>query len=80
MKQIRRGAPDGAMSENPVSRDSQRVPLETRVQLKFEWFGGFISEYSANISPGGMFIRTQTPGWATTTSSSGEPERWSGRG
>jgi molecular chaperone DnaK len=61
MKQVRRGAPDGAMSENPVSRDSQRVPLETRVQLKFEWFGGFISEYSANISPGGMFIRTQTP-------------------
>ena len=49
------------MSENTVSRDSQRVPLETRVQLKFEWFGGFISEYSANISPGGMFIRTQTP-------------------
>jgi molecular chaperone DnaK len=49
------------MSENPLSRDSQRVPLETRVQLKFEWFGGFISEYSANISPGGMFIRTQTP-------------------
>lgn len=49
------------MSETTVSRDSQRVPLETRVQLKFEWFGGFISEYSANISPGGIFIRTQTP-------------------
>ncbi|HZF10927.1 MAG TPA: TIGR02266 family protein [Thermoanaerobaculia bacterium] len=49
------------MSEHPVSRDSQRVPLEARVQLKFEWFGGFISEYSSNISPGGMFIRTQTP-------------------
>ena len=49
------------MSEYTVSRDSQRVPLETRVQLKFEWFGGFISEYSSNISPGGMFIRTQTP-------------------
>src|SRR5262249_9153228 len=52
---------DGAMSEHPVSRDSQRVPLEARVQLKFEWFGGFISEYSSNISPGGMFIRTRTP-------------------
>ncbi|MEA2694236.1 MAG: molecular chaperone DnaK [Acidobacteriota bacterium] len=49
------------MSEYSASRDSQRVPLETRVQLKFEWFGGFISEYSSNISPGGMFIRTQTP-------------------
>jgi uncharacterized protein (TIGR02266 family) len=52
---------DGAMSDFTVSRDTQRVPLETRVQLKFEWFGGFISEYSSNISPGGMFIRTQTP-------------------
>jgi len=49
------------MSDHTVSRDTQRVPLETRVQLKFEWFGGFISEYSSNISPGGMFIRTQTP-------------------
>jgi uncharacterized protein (TIGR02266 family) len=49
------------MTEHTVSRDSRRVPLETRVQLKFEWFGGFISEYSSNISPGGMFIRTQTP-------------------
>ncbi len=50
-----------AMTDYTVPRDSRRVPLATRVQLKFEWFSGFISEYSANISPGGMFIRTQTP-------------------
>jgi molecular chaperone DnaK len=49
------------MTDYTVPRDSRRVPLATRVQLKFEWFSGFISEYSANISPGGMFIRTQTP-------------------
>jgi len=49
------------MTDYSVPRDSRRVPLATRVQLKFEWFSGFISEYSANISPGGMFIRTQTP-------------------
>ena len=42
-------------------RDSRRVPLETRVQFKFDRFSGFISEYSANISPGGMFIRTRAP-------------------
>lgn len=44
-----------------IPRDSRRVPLETRVQLKFDRFSGFISEYSSNISPGGMFIKTQNP-------------------
>ncbi|MFP5288547.1 MAG: TIGR02266 family protein, partial [Thermoanaerobaculia bacterium] len=44
-----------------IPRDSRRVPLETRVQFKFDRFSGFISEYSSNISPGGMFIKTQTP-------------------
>jgi molecular chaperone DnaK len=44
-----------------IPRDSRRVPLETRVQFKFDRFSGFLSEYSANISPGGLFIRTRTP-------------------
>jgi uncharacterized protein (TIGR02266 family) len=44
-----------------VPRDSRRVPLETRVQFKFDRFSGFLSEFSANVSPGGMFIRTQSP-------------------
>jgi len=44
-----------------IPRDSRRVPLETRVQFKFDRFTGFISEFSANISPGGMFIRTRAP-------------------
>jgi uncharacterized protein (TIGR02266 family) len=49
-----------------IPRDSRRVPLETRVQFKFDRFSGFISEYSANISPGGMFIRTSAPPAAGT--------------
>ena len=44
-----------------IPRDSRRVPLQTRVQFKFDRFSGFISEYSANISPGGLFLRTRTP-------------------
>ncbi|HEY0556113.1 MAG TPA: TIGR02266 family protein [Thermoanaerobaculia bacterium] len=44
-----------------IPRDSRRVPLETRVQFKFDRFDGFISEYSANISPGGLFLRTRVP-------------------
>ena len=46
---------------NDIPRDSRRVPLETRVQFKFDRFSGFISEYSANISPGGLFLRTLEP-------------------
>lgn len=44
-----------------IPRDSRRVPLETRVQFKFDRFSGFLSEYSANVSPGGIFLRTRTP-------------------
>ncbi|HEV7671167.1 MAG TPA: TIGR02266 family protein [Thermoanaerobaculia bacterium] len=49
------------MTDPSVPRDSRRVPLETRVQLKFEKFSGFINEFSANISPGGIFIRSDKP-------------------
>src|SRR3954468_2510534 len=44
-----------------IPRDSRRVPLETRVQFKFDRFDGFISEYSSNVSPGGLFLRTRAP-------------------
>ena len=44
-----------------LPRDSTRVPLAHRIQLKFDRFSGFINEYFSNISPGGIFIRTDTP-------------------
>lgn len=44
-----------------VPRDSRRVPIATQVTFKFERFAGFISEYSANISPTGMYITTNQP-------------------
>jgi uncharacterized protein (TIGR02266 family) len=46
-------------SDSP--RDSKRIPLVRRIQLKFDRFSGFISEYVANVSPGGIFIRTTAP-------------------
>jgi uncharacterized protein (TIGR02266 family) len=54
------------MSQQPfdlssVPRDSRRVPIAAKVAFKFERFSGFISEYSANISPTGMFITTNKP-------------------
>jgi molecular chaperone DnaK len=42
-------------------RDSTRVPLAHRIQLKFDRFSGFIGEYVSNLSPGGIFIRTEAP-------------------
>jgi uncharacterized protein (TIGR02266 family) len=44
-----------------IPRDSRRVPIAAKVQFKFDRFSGFISEYSANISPTGMFIVTDNP-------------------
>jgi uncharacterized protein (TIGR02266 family) len=44
-----------------IPRDSRRVPIETRVQFTFDRFSGFILEYSSNISPGGMFLKTKAP-------------------
>jgi uncharacterized protein (TIGR02266 family) len=44
-----------------IPRDSRRVPLAAKVAFKFDRFSGFISEFSQNISPTGMFITTKTP-------------------
>lgn len=54
------------MSQQPfdlssVPRDSRRVPIATSVMLKFDRFSGFLSEYSSNISPTGMFITAKSP-------------------
>jgi type IV pilus assembly protein PilZ len=45
----------------PPPLESRRVPLEREVVLEFEQFASFIREYSANISLGGMFIKTEKP-------------------
>src|SRR3954468_24733726 len=38
-----------------------RTPLSMLVQYRFNSFEDFLAEYSLNISPGGMFIRTDKP-------------------
>ncbi|MBI3181864.1 MAG: TIGR02266 family protein [Myxococcales bacterium] len=38
-----------------------RTPLSLLVQFRFNTFEDFLAEYSLNISPGGMFIRTSEP-------------------
>jgi uncharacterized protein (TIGR02266 family) len=44
-----------------IPRDARRVPIAAKVQFKFDRFSGFISEYSSNVSPTGMFIVTDSP-------------------
>lgn len=41
--------------------ERRRVPFEQRVSLEFRGFRTFLTEISANISLGGMFIRTASP-------------------
>jgi len=52
------------MSDQPPpdrSQQAPRVPLQREVSLKFKEFRGFITEFSANISTGGMYISTDSP-------------------
>ena len=52
-----------ALSEAPdtIKFESRRVPVDSRVVLKFDHFGGFFIEYAANISLKGIFIKTTDP-------------------
>lgn len=49
------------MAAHVPPRIFRRVPFETAVRLRFDDFTGFVTEYSGNISLGGMFIRTDAP-------------------
>ncbi len=42
-------------------RKHRRTPLSLLVQYRFNSFEDFLAEYSLDISPGGMFIRTDEP-------------------
>lgn len=42
-------------------RRHARTPLNVLVQFRFDTFEDFLAEYSVNISPGGIFIRTEEP-------------------
>jgi uncharacterized protein (TIGR02266 family) len=42
-------------------RKFERSPLSILVQYRFETVEEFLAEYSLNISPGGVFIRTAQP-------------------
>ena len=42
-------------------RRHERAPLSLLVQYRSDTFEEFLAEYSADLSAGGMFIRTDTP-------------------
>src|SRR5687768_13124616 len=43
------------------NRKDARVPLAAKVQIKTEGLDKFIEKFSANVSRGGIFIRTPQP-------------------
>lgn len=54
---------DDADSDSPYGnrRRHPRTPLSLLVQYRFNSFEDFLAEYSVDLSPGGMFIRTAEP-------------------
>lgn len=52
---------DDDTSSGDNRRRYPRTPLSMLVQYRFNTFEDFLAEYSLNISPGGMFIRTSEP-------------------
>ncbi|HZI63848.1 MAG TPA: TIGR02266 family protein, partial [Thermoanaerobaculia bacterium] len=51
-------APDQEIPTAPT-RSTVRVPLAAEARVEFETFSGFLSEMAANLSLGGMFLRTR---------------------
>ncbi len=52
------------MSESDDSDDRRkhaRTPLSILVQFRFNSFEDFLAEYTVNLSPGGIFIKTDAP-------------------
>src|SRR5258708_1518369 len=52
---------DAPMSEGDERRRYPRTPLSMLVQFRFNSFDDFLAESSLNISPGGIFIKTDKP-------------------
>ncbi len=48
-------------TDGAEKRKHPRTPLNVLVQFRFDSFEDFLAEYSLNISPGGIFIRTDEP-------------------
>lgn len=53
-------APASLADETP-RRKHPRTPLSLLVQYRSSSFEDFLAEYSVNLSPGGIFIRTDVP-------------------
>ena len=49
------------MAGHVPPRIFRRVPFETAVRLRFDDFADFVTEYSGNISLGGMFVKIADP-------------------
>ena len=60
-------SPAAADTGEDDRRKHPRTPMSMLVQFRFNSFEEFLAEYAVNISPGGMFIRTDKPNEEGTT-------------
>jgi molecular chaperone DnaK len=55
------GESDDGKGGGDERRRHPRTPLHLLVQFRFNSFEDFLAEYSLNLSPGGIFIKTDEP-------------------
>jgi type IV pilus assembly protein PilZ len=53
--------PDSGEPKQSNRRKHRRTPLSLLVQYRLNSFEDFLAEYTQDLSPGGMFIRTDEP-------------------
>src|SRR5262249_26214433 len=46
---------------DPQRRAFPRIPLRVKVRMEFAELRCFLSEWAVNLSPGGMFVRSEAP-------------------
>ena len=61
MCNVRRAMNFSDDADGAERRKYPRTPLSILVQFRFDSIEEFLAEYSLNISPGGIFIRTNEP-------------------
>src|SRR4029450_3495124 len=57
----RRGEMDPADGASPQRRAFPRIPLRAKARMEFAEQRYFLSEWAVNLSPGGMFVRSEAP-------------------
>ena len=59
--QVKRHIVDYSQGDQPRRRIFTRIPLSLEVTIRLDDINSFVSEYTSDLSVGGMFIKTRKP-------------------